>query len=47
LAGYHISIEITPKKMIFDLLDSIELVDSNGFRKRFELYLLGLVLVVD
>jgi hypothetical protein len=36
----HISIKITSKKMLLELLDSIEEpVDSNRFRKRFKLYL--------
>ena len=32
----HISIEITSKKMLLELLDSIEPVDSNRFRKRIK-----------
>jgi hypothetical protein len=35
----HISIKITSKKMLLELLDRIEQVDGNRLRKRFKLYL--------
>jgi hypothetical protein len=34
----HISIKITSKKMLLELLDRIEQVDGNRFKKIFKLY---------